>query len=358
MPFVTEEIWQKLPLKRMAKALVVASYPSVDTRLMDTKAEADLAPVISAIESVRNIRGESNLDPKLKLLAEIQVADVRLRQLLEQGRDYLLPLAGLSDVQVLPPGPKPKLAAAYVGDGLEVYVPLAGLINLDEERARVSKELVRLKGEGESLQKKLSNEGFLTRAPPDVVEKDRERLAELVVRKAKLEEHLKRIAPEQAMDPETPPSNPPQNPAGNRRAADPRPAGSVDLGAELKSDLEAARIPSVPDENTEEGLRKLRLQTQEGLSSEDHYDLGVAYMGMGLVDDAVREFNQAKKGGPTKKKAKASAKGTRKAKATRKSKPARKAAGKKAAPKKSTKKKTSARKTAARKSRPKARKRR
>ncbi|MCK8502877.1 valine--tRNA ligase [Myxococcus fulvus] len=307
MPFITEEIWQKLPMARPTESIMIASYPEPDAALVDEAAESEMAPVIAAIEGLRTIRGESNLPPATKLKAVVQSPDARTRELLERWRGYLLPLAGLSDVQVGPPGAKPPQAAAFVATNLEIYVPLAGLIDLDAERDRLRKEIARAEQEAASVLRKLDNPNFVAKAPPDVVEKDRARVEELKERKAKLEDHLQRIAPEPSM-PENLPSESttrpdeesasPSEPAQVKVAPSKEETGGVDLGQELKGEMggDEGQVPQT-DPQVQDALAKLREGTKEGLSPSDHHDLGVAYMSMGLVDDAMREFGKAKEGG-------------------------------------------------------------
>jgi valyl-tRNA synthetase len=306
MPFITEEIWQKLPVQRSADSIMIARYPEPDSRLADFAAETEMAPIVAAIEGIRAIRGESNLPPSAKLVAHVQSASATLRANLEKWRGYLMPLAGLSEVHVEPPGRKPPQAAAFVGQDLEIYVPLAGLIDVDAERDRLSKEIARAEQELAGVLRKLENPNFVAKAPPDVVEKDRARVEELKARKTKLQENLTRLSPEAAMatptvvngqitdsvsttvtDPETAQVKvaPPAAPAGE----------GVDLSRELKSELD--KEGEVVSPQVTDALNKLRESTKEGLSATDHHDLGVAYMSMGLVDDAMREFDKAKQGG-------------------------------------------------------------
>ncbi|MBU8897863.1 valine--tRNA ligase [Corallococcus sp. M34] len=306
MPFITEEIWQKLPMTRPVASICIAAYPEPDAALVDPSAEAEMAPVVAAIEGLRTIRGESNLSPAAKVKAVVQSPDARTRELLERWRGYLMPLAGLSEVQVSPPGTKPAQAAAFVSGNLEIYVPLAGLVDLDAERERIKKEIARAEQEVAGVLRKLENPNFVAKAPPDVVEKDKARVEELQARKAKLQDHLQRIAPEPTMS-ETPASamgstEPITDSAQVKVSPEAKPAaGGVDLGQELKGELEAAstREPTAAaaDPQVQEALHKLREGTKEGLSAADHHDLGVAYMSMGLVDDAMREFDRAKESG-------------------------------------------------------------
>ncbi len=313
MPFITEEIWQSLPITRPTESISIASYPEVDRRLDDAAAEAEMHPVILAIEGLRNIRGESKLNRSVRIEAHIQTSNAVTRQTLLKWSSYLTPLAGLGSLVVTPPGPKPPQAAASIGAEMEIYVPLAGIIDLAEERGRLQKEITRVEGELTGMKKKLENPNFVARAPPDVVEKDRARIAELTELIIKLNENLIRIAPlEVKIAPPT--------------------GGNVNLGEELKEELAGVSVPD-PDKQVTEALEQLREGTKEGLTSRDRMDLGVAYMNMGLVDDAVREFNKAKESEVTE--AAEKRKGPAKAAAAKKPAPKKKPASK---PKRAAKK--------------------
>jgi len=348
-PFITEEIWQKLPVHHTAPSIMTAPYPFAETWLDDPAAEAEMGPVVTAVEGIRTIRGEADLSPQIKITAHVQSASMAVRDTLKIWKGYVLPLAGLSELTVSPPGPKPPQSAAHVAQAMEIYVPLAGVIDLDAERARLLKEIAKADADLTAVQRKLGNPSFVERAPAEVVQKDRERLEELKARKAKLHDHLQRIAPPEGRMPDqtnsqsgAPPvssivTNPEtakvkigEDAAGRVGAAG---GETVDLASELATDLAQVQVPDQVDPQVREALEKLRKGTAQGLSATDHYDLGVAYMGMGLVDDAVREFNVAKDGkakgaGKALAEAKAKAGGKAGAKA-----PAVKAAGRKAAPK-------------------------
>ncbi len=315
MPFISEEIWQKLPLERATESIVIAAYPTEDRRLDDPQAEADMRPVIDAIEGIRTIRGESQLSPAVKVEAQVQTASAHSREMLNRWRDYVVPLARLSELKVSELSPlKPAQAAAELRGDLEIYVPLAGIVDLAEERERLKKEIEKAEKEISGIEGRLSRPDFVARAPAEVVAKDRARVDELKTRIVKLNENIMRIAPVEV------------------KIAAPVTDGAVNLGEELKEELKGVKVAET-DQQVKEALDKLREGTKEGLSSRDHYDLGVAYMNMGLVDDAVREFNEAKKGEPS-----APVK-----------KPAAKRAGvkKKAAPRATTKKAPAAKKAKA-----------
>ncbi|HYI01394.1 valine--tRNA ligase [Hyalangium sp.] len=350
MPFITEEIWQKLPIPRSVDSIMISPYPEPDSRLADFAAETEMAPVVAAIEGLRTLRGESNLPPSAKLVAHVQSANPALRATLERCRSYLMPLAGLSEVHVEPPGRKPAQAAAYVGSELEIYVPLAGLIDVDAERERLGKELARAEQELAGVLRKLENPSFVAKAPPDVVEKDRARVEELKARQAKLQENIDRLAPEAPMSGETPPeavdemiANPQTAQVKVAPPSAPAEGGGVDLSKELKGELETDA--DIVNPQITDALNKLRESTKEGLSAKDHEDLGVAYMSMGLVDEAKREFEQAKQG---REGGAEPAKAPSKKAAARKA-PAKKVAAKKAPAKKAASKKAPAKKVAAKK---------
>jgi valyl-tRNA synthetase len=170
---------------------MLATYPQAGVE--DPTAEAEMAPVISVIEGIRNIRGESNLPPLQRIRAVVQTDDAALRAALERHRGYVEPLAGLSELTLQPTGAPPPSSASWVGQGVAVYVPLAGLLDLDEERARLRKEIARVESDLAALRRKLDNPSFVARAPADVVEKDRARVIELEAKKAKLLDNLSRI---------------------------------------------------------------------------------------------------------------------------------------------------------------------
>src|SRR6185436_1657547 len=191
IPFITEEIWHRLPGVPQDAFLMLAAFPAAGTE--DPAAEAEMAPVIAVVEGIRNIRGESNLPPLQRIRAVVQTDDAALRTALERHRSDMESLAGLSEMTVQPTGAPPPSSASWVGQGVSVYVPLAGLLDLDEERARLRKEIARVESDLAALRRKLDNPSFVARAPADVVEKDRARVTELEARRAKLLDNLSRI---------------------------------------------------------------------------------------------------------------------------------------------------------------------
>ncbi|MCF8052521.1 MAG: valine--tRNA ligase [Desulfobacterales bacterium] len=195
MPFVTEEIWHKLP--GTEGSIMTATFPeALDTAsgvVPDEEAEAQMALLTAVITGIRNIRGEMNLPPSLQLTAEVQSPDAPERQTIEAHRAIIADMARLKNFTVGSPGEKPKAAATAVVDSCAIYVSLEGVIDFDKERQRLEKELGKLAAELKSVSKKLNNEDFLEKAPPAVVEKSRERQEALNERQQKLTANLERL---------------------------------------------------------------------------------------------------------------------------------------------------------------------
>jgi valyl-tRNA synthetase len=312
MPFVTEELWQKLPRRQgEVDSIMIAAFPKGDALLKDAEAEGQMAPLIAAIDGLRNIRGESNIAPGRKIPAVVHTVDAAVRDSLTHHREYVTALAGLESLAVQDPGPKPPQSAAFIDSRMEIFVPLAGVIDLVEESGRLRKEIAKIEGDLATIESKLGNANFVSRAPPEVVEKDRARLAELRERRDKLNQNLTRLGGEESMAKKGPPKvvdhreiaeqmlkipdyhETTEQESGEVKVVTDAHTGTVDLAKELAGDVAKASLPAQADPSVREALNRLRKGTKTGLSKKDHYDLGVAYMSMGLVDEAVREFNVA-----------------------------------------------------------------
>jgi valyl-tRNA synthetase len=200
MPFVTEEIWQKLPRKQGAPASIMTQpYPGSTQEplgsLFDAAAVSEMDVVSRAIDGARSVRGEVALPPNQRVPIVLLARDPQILSLLDKHSRAFQQLALASQVTLLGPDAKrPAQAAVHVEPEVEVHLPLAGLIDFAEEAKRVEKELQKLEGELAGLEKRLGNEGFVARAPRDVVEKDRARADELRGKKDKLARHLARIS--------------------------------------------------------------------------------------------------------------------------------------------------------------------
>jgi len=204
MPFITEEIWQTLPKsvrnaecgmrsvnqKNKAESIMVAAYPVADEKMIDAGVERDMQMVMDLILAIRNIRGEMNIAPSLQITVIVKVENKELGDHLEKSGGYAKTLARIKELRIGVNEDKPKNAATAVITGAEVYVPLEGLLDLNQERDRLRKEIAKISKDIETFSKKLSNKNFVDKAPKEVVEKDTAKLEEFKVKRDKLEQSL------------------------------------------------------------------------------------------------------------------------------------------------------------------------
>ena len=196
MPFITEEIWQRIaPMAgKSGPTIMLQPWPEADNSRIDAGAEGDAEWLKSLILGVRNIRGEMNVAPGKELEVMLRKAsDEDIRRLTE-NETFLKKLAKLSSVQVLAENEEAPLAATALVGELEVLVPMAGLIDKTAELARLDKEIGRLDGEVKRIGGKLSNAGFVDKAPAAVIDKERAKLADAEQALAQLSEQRARIA--------------------------------------------------------------------------------------------------------------------------------------------------------------------
>jgi len=192
MPFLTEEIWQSLPTIQ-GKSLMMQSWPDVPA-YQDAVAVGNMTLLMEAIKAIRNIRAEMKVAPGQKVEILILAPDALQHAVLETGKADILKLAGGASVELFETmTEKPSQAASAVLEGVEIYLPLKGLMDLDKEMARLEKEISLAALEQQSLAAKLSNPGFTSKAPAQVVAKERERLEGIVARTAALEERLREL---------------------------------------------------------------------------------------------------------------------------------------------------------------------
>jgi valyl-tRNA synthetase len=192
MPFITEEIWQRIRTRTTNEALTISTWPAVPD-VESSDAEKLFSSVQAHISAIRNIQAEMNLSPKAGLTIFIKPkTDEFGRKLKMAGWIYrkLLPVQHISfDISAA----KPKASAAAVVDGTEIYIPLEGLIDLEKERERIQKEISRLEGFLKAVHSKLSNKGFVENAPNSVIDKERQKKADAENSLKKLTDQLEEL---------------------------------------------------------------------------------------------------------------------------------------------------------------------
>jgi len=191
MPFITEELWHRLRPREDADACIAARWPQVNEQETDPEAAETFALLQELISGIRGVRSQYNVAPSKAIAAHVSVGSENgAVEAVEQHGRYFEQLANVDDLTVGVGLSKPKASAAVVAGKHEVFVPLAGMIDLDEERARLQKEIDQKKDFLGSVERKLRNEQFVTRAPEDVVQRERQKAADAKAEIAKLRANL------------------------------------------------------------------------------------------------------------------------------------------------------------------------
>ena len=188
MPFITEEIWQTLP--HNGESIMIAPYPKYDPSLVFEEEEAAVYAIIAAIRAVRNRRSEMNVPASRK--AHLYIATAQ-GALFERGKAFFLKLASASDVTVIGENETVENAVRVVTDVATMYIPLGEMIDVEQERARLSGELARTQDEIRRVQSKLDNAEFVAKAPERVVNAEREKLEKYRAVAANLQAALEQL---------------------------------------------------------------------------------------------------------------------------------------------------------------------
>jgi valyl-tRNA synthetase len=188
LPFITEEIWQRLP--HTEGSVMVAPFPHADEYIDDEHSIEAMELVKGVITGIRNVRGEMNIPPKTYVRAVIDVSGEREGEILKENQDYISTLAKTESIEIAVRGEKPEGSATYVSGDIQVHVLLKGLMDYEKERSRIYKEIKKAEMEIDRSQKKLANRDFLNQAPPQVVEEVREKSELMAVKLEKLHQNL------------------------------------------------------------------------------------------------------------------------------------------------------------------------
>ncbi|MFD1705584.1 valine--tRNA ligase [Siminovitchia sediminis] len=191
MPFITEEIWQNLPHK--GDSITVASWPKVQEGLSDPEAANEMKILMDIIRSVRNIRAEVNTPMSKKITLMLKAQDEKILDILQKNSNYLERFCNPEELTMDVNLKAPEKSMTAVVSGVELFLPLAGLLNIEEEIKRLEKEWEKWNSEVERVQKKLSNEKFVNKAPQAVVDEERAKEKDYLAKRATVEERLQEL---------------------------------------------------------------------------------------------------------------------------------------------------------------------
>ncbi|NRG43256.1 valine--tRNA ligase [Bacillus sp. CRN 9] len=191
MPFITEEIWQNLPHE--GESITVAAWPTVREELTDKAAAEEMKLLVEIIRSVRNIRAEVSTPMSKKINMMIKAKDAETAAVLTKNEGYIDRFCNPEELTINTELTAPDKAMTAVVTGAEIILPLEGLINIEEEIARLQKEWDKLNKEVERVQKKLSNDGFIKKAPEKVIEEERAKEKDYAEKRAAVEARMNEL---------------------------------------------------------------------------------------------------------------------------------------------------------------------
>jgi valyl-tRNA synthetase len=202
MPYITEELWQRLPgNKRLHPAyrgaeptVMLTAYPDGAANLIDETAESEMQAVIELISRVRNIRSEMNIKPSERIPIIVAAPDENGRRVFSAAREQISRLVRASELSVTERLEAPKASArAVLTGGAELAVPLEGLIDFEQERRRLQREQEKLQAEAAKLEAQLSNPNFVERAPAERVNEVRDRIAAIAQQSSQLRQTVENL---------------------------------------------------------------------------------------------------------------------------------------------------------------------
>lgn len=196
MPYISEEIWQKIPhIKRdeeiFQESIMISEYPKSLGR--DIEAEEDMSYIIDSVLGIRTVRGELNIPPSAEPNVMIKSYFRKTEEILKENIQYIKKLSNAGDIVIGMEVIKPEGSATCIKSSMEIYVILKGVLNIDAEVSRLKKTAKEIEDSIIFLKKKLLNEEFMKKAPKEVVEKERSKYEDLLIRKERIFESIKKL---------------------------------------------------------------------------------------------------------------------------------------------------------------------
>jgi valyl-tRNA synthetase len=190
-PFVTEEIWAALPGRR--SSIMMEPFPEEIEKWDNPAAEDAAALFMGVVTGLRNIRSETGIHPSAHVKATVICPDESKGTLLRENSKAILALTRVEELQILTGGMRPKGAASYLFNEIEIFIPLAGLVDVEQELAKLEKEMSKVSQQLEKIEAKLGNSKFLANAPAEVVAGEKEKQETLSAKRAKIKESMERL---------------------------------------------------------------------------------------------------------------------------------------------------------------------
>ena len=193
MPFIAEEVWQGIKhyFQMDEESIVLAAFQKQDKSFINRKIDKDMKLIQEAITAIRNLRKQVNLSPGKEVAIFIKVATEDQIRLLKDYQNYFAKLAKIAEMEIAVDLQKPKSSIASVVQNIEIYLPLEGLIDIEKEKEKLEKQVNKLKEDFKKIEGKLSNNKFLSKAPDNIIKKEKEKFEEVKTKLDKTKEILK-----------------------------------------------------------------------------------------------------------------------------------------------------------------------
>lgn len=192
MPFITEEIWQTLPSRKDVESLCIRKYPVAKEGIKDSEAEKKMGVIMDVVTGIRSIRGELNISPSLELRALIKTLDGS-DDILKENIAYITKLARTGEIEIGRSLQAPKNAATAIKHSMEIFVPLEGVIDIDIEITRLTKERDKVEDDLAFVKRKLHNKEFINKAPKAVIEEVKVKYKDYLDKLSIVEESIEKI---------------------------------------------------------------------------------------------------------------------------------------------------------------------
>ncbi|OGW76044.1 MAG: hypothetical protein A2Z72_07720 [Omnitrophica bacterium RBG_13_46_9] len=190
MPFITEEIWQRLPREHGSDSIMITSWPHMQKEFISKKVDSEMGLLINVIQAIRNLRASWHIEHNKHVDVFIKAAKKTVHSVLSENAVYITKLARIGNLNISEKIEKPRHSAVAVIKDTEIFLPLAGIIDIDKEKKRLEDKLDGLLAELKIVEGKLRNKGFISKAPEDVVQKARDRKESIKAEVSSLRKNL------------------------------------------------------------------------------------------------------------------------------------------------------------------------